>query len=597
MAQTATLRPDLIEPSKESMKHIRPTLCIAAFTFALSIPALAADKAGPARKRAPATHAAKAAQAKAPSGEAQHGDQVVFRVLLAEIALQRGDLDLASKTYSGLASLTRDPKIIERTIEVAGHARRFDVALEAARLWLEVEPASKRAQQMMVTVNVLSNQLSGLAPTLVRLLEADTSALGDNLLGLNRMFARNPDRQAVFRLIDQVCRPFFGVAEAHYAVAMAAGSAGEEGRALAETRRALELRPDWEAAALLEAQILSRKSAAEAIGFMQGFIASNPKAHDVKLALARTLVGEKRYTDAKRLFDGLLLDYPDKPEIVYPAAILALQQNERSLAEARLKHLVTLEMPDKSMAYYYLGQLAEEDKRNGEALGYYAMVGAGEQYVPAHLRSARLLAEQGKLDLARAQLRGAQVATPEERAQLLIAEAGLLREAKQEQAAYALLNEALTKQPEQPDLLYETALLAEKLGHTDILEIRLRKLIELRPDSAQAYNALGYSYAERNIRLTEALALIVRALKIAPDDSFILDSMGWVLYRQGDLSGALKYLEQSYVRRDDPEVAAHIGEVLWKLGRVEDAQRTLQEALKKYPTNEALIAAAKKFGY
>ena len=184
---------------------------------------------------------------------------------------------------------------------------------------------------------------------------------------------------------------------------------------------------------------------------------------------------------------------------------------------------------------------------------------------------------------------------PEERIQLQIAEAGLLREAKQTQAAFDLLDEALTAQPEQPDLLYETALLAEKLDLMEVMESRLRKLIELRPDSAQAYNALGYSYAERNIRLIEALALISKALRIAPNDPFILDSMGWVLYRQGDLPGALTYLEQAYALRDDPEVAAHMGEVLWTLGRVEDAQRTLHEAQKKHPTNEALTAAVKKF--
>lgn len=578
------------------MKHIRNTLCFAALPFFLSLPALAADKAVPAEKKVPTVREAKRPVTSAPrTSDAEGLDRTVYQVLLAEIALQRGDLDLASKAYADLALRTRDPKVLERTIEVAGHARRFDLALEAARLWLDVEPSSKRAQQMMVSVMILSNQLADLAPSLVRLLEADKASLGENLLGLNRMFARNPDRKAAFRLIDEVCTPFFGLAEAHYAVALAAASADEFGRALVEVRRALELRPDWEMAALLEAQLLTRESPAAGISYMQGFVDNNPKANDVRLSLARALVGEKRYAEAKRHFDQLLLDFPDKPEIVYPAAILALQQNEIALAESRFKKLVTLDIPDKSLAYYYLGQIAEEGKQTTEALSYYAMVGAGEQYVPAHVRSARLLAQQGKLELARAQLRSAKGATPEDRIQLLIAEAGLLREEKQTQAAFDLLDEALAAQPDQSDLLYETALLAEKLDLMEIMESRLRKLIELRPDSAQAYNALGYSYAERNMRLIEALALISKALRLAPNDPFILDSMGWVLYRQGDLPAALTYLEQAYALRDDPEVAAHIGEVLWTLGRVEDAQRTLQEAQKKHPANEALAAAVKKF--
>jgi tetratricopeptide (TPR) repeat protein len=596
MAQSTPTSPDLIVNCKESMKHIRNTLCFAALSLFLSLPALAAEKAATAKKKAPAVREAKRPMVSAPrTSDAEGVDRTVYQVLLAEIALQRGDLDLASKAYADLALRTRDPKVLERAIEVAGHARRFDLALEVARLWLDVDPSSKRAQQMMVSVMILSDQLADLAPSLVRLLEVDKASLGENILGLNRMFARNPDRKAVFRLIDEVCTPFSGLPEAHYAVALAAGSADEFERALTEVRRALELRPDWEMAALLEAQLLSRESPATGISFMQVFVDNNPKASDIRLSLARALVGEKRYAEAKRHFDQLLLDYPDKPEIVYPAAILALQQNEIALAESRFKHLVTLDMPDKSLAYYYLGQIAEEAKQNAEALSYYAMVGAGEQNVPAHVRSARLLAQQGKLELARAQLRAAKGATPEERIQLLIAEAALLREAKQTQAAYDLLDKALASQPEQPDLLYETALMAEKLSLTDIMESRLRKLIELRPDSAQAYNALGYSYAERNIRLIEALALISKALKLAPEDPFILDSMGWVLYRQGDLPAALTYLEQAYARRDDPEVAAHMGEVLWTLGRVEDAQRTLREAQEKHPTNEALAAAVKKF--
>jgi len=291
----------------------------------------------------------------------------------------------------------------------------------------------------------------------------------------------------------------------------------------------------------------------------------------------------------------LLAAYPERAEVLYPAAILALQQDDRTLAEARLKHLVTLDIPDKSLAYYYLGQIAEEDKRSAEALAYYALVGAGEHYLPAQLRSAHLLAGQGQIDAARKQLGKAKAGTPEERVQLMIAEAALLREARQIQEAFDLLDEALAGQPEQPELLYETALLAEKLGRMDLLESRLRKLIELRPENAQAYNALGYSYAERNLRLPEARELIEKALKLAPEDSYILDSLGWVLYRQGDLPGALTILERAYAKRADPEIAAHLGEVLWVLGRKEEAARILREAQQKFPTNEVLADALKKF--
>jgi tetratricopeptide (TPR) repeat protein len=594
----------IIQACKEKMKHNHrrlSTLLVAALTIALGAPAFAADEALAKKSRAPVAREAK--RAISVGNEPRPGDseyqgltgQVVYQVLLAEVALQRGNADLASKAYADLALRTRDPKVLERTIEVASYARRPDLAIEAARLWLEVEPTSLRAQQMLTGALVMSNQLDDLAPHLIRMLEVDKEALGTNLLGLNRMLARNTDRKAVFHLVDKVCAPFFGVAEAHYTVAVAAGAAGEPVRALAEARRALELRPDWEMGALLEAQLLARDSTGEAIAALERFVERNPNARDAELHLARALVSEKRYADAKRHFDRLLREYPNSPEIVYPVAILALQQNDTTLAETQLKHLLTLEFTDKSVAYFYLGQIADDGKRVGEAVDYYSRVGAGEHYLPARVRSAQLLANQGKFEAARQQLRDVPVKTELERAQLAIAEAQLLREAKQPEEAFNLLDRALSLQPDQPDLLYESALLAEKLGRLETLETNLRKLIALKPDSAQAYNALGYSYADRNLRLPEARELIEKALKLSPDDPFILDSMGWVLYRQGDFSGALPQLERAYAQRPDPEIAAHLGEVLWMLGRKDDARRVWREAQKKHPANEELAAVVKKF--
>lgn len=579
------------------MKFIRTTLCLAALSVAFGSPALADDMTLSARKRKPAVSPSVPESSGLPATGMQpeiSSGRTVFEVLLAEIALQRGDVDLACRAYADLALITRDPRVLERAVEIAVFARRFDLAIETANLWIDVEPSSLRAQKMLVSALILADRLDELAPHLRRMLESDKAALPGNLLGLNRMFARNPNRPAVFRLVEKVCAPFAGIAEAHYAVAVAASAAGLRERALSEIRQALELRPDWETGAFLQAQFLMRESPEEGIRFMQEFVERNPGAREIELQLARALMSERRYAEAKRHFDHLLETYPDSPEVVYPLAILALQQNDRGLAEAQLKHFVTLDVQDKSPAYYYLGQLAEEDKRFEEALAHYERVVSGEQYLPALMRRARLLSGQGHLDRARELLREAKTEKSEEPVQMVIAEAGLLREAGRVQEAFELLEKQLDAQPEQPELLYETALMAEKQGNLALMEKRLRTLIDLRPESAQAYNALGYSYADRNMRLAEARELIEKALKLAPEDGFILDSMGWVLFRQGDLPGALTYLERSYAKRDDPEIAAHLGEVLWALGRQEDARRILAEARKKHPSNEALAEIIRK---
>ncbi|MBK7673578.1 MAG: tetratricopeptide repeat protein [Candidatus Accumulibacter sp.] len=580
------------------MKPIKMTLLCAALALAFGLPALAAGEEVAAKKPRATTRESRAARPEVTPDIKDYSElsgQVVYQVLLAEMALQRGKTEFASQAYADLAVRTRDPAILQRAIEVAGHARRLDLVLELARLWVEVEPDSQRAQQVLIGVLVMSNQLDGLAPQLIRMLEADKEALPANLLALNRMFARSPDRQAVLRLISQVCKAFFGLAEAHYAVAVAASAADQQEQALAEARQALEQRPEWEAAALLEAQILGTKSPAKAIKSLQRFLERNPGARDAQLQLARVLVTEKRYSEARRLFEELLLAYPNNPDVVFPVAILALQENDTALAEKQLKHLVTLDFQQKSAPYYYLGQIAEGGKRSDDALAYYQQVGPGEYYLPAQVRSAAIRSRSGKLDEARKQLRAAADKSPELGVQLSIAEAALLRDAKETEAALELLEQELGKQPEQPELLYESALLAEKLGRVELMESRLRKLIELQPDSAQAYNALGYSYADRNTRLPEARQLIEKALQLAPNDPFILDSMGWVLYRQGDLEGALGYLQRAHSQRADPEIAAHIGEVLWMLGRKEEARLTLREAQKKDPSNEVLTEAIKRF--
>ncbi|MDR0577829.1 MAG: tetratricopeptide repeat protein [Candidatus Accumulibacter sp.] len=576
------------------MKSIHCLSCLAALLLALGAPAQADEAAVPALK-SPAREAGRPAAAEnLPARDILA--QVVYEVLLAEIALQRGNVDLAVRAYADLAARTRDPKIMERTIEVAGFARRFDLAQDVARRWLDDDPASPRARKMLIGVLAMSNRLNELAPLLIRVLEDDNARLPENLLGLNRTFARNPDRAAVYRLIDAVCQPFSGLAEAHYAVALAASGAGMGERARQEARQALELRPDWEMAALLLIQTSMRDARDEAIGAAENFLESHPDAEQVRLLLARALIGERRYADARREFDRLLRDAPDNPEILYSAAMLALQFDDRALAETRLERYVALgKAPDSDSAHYYLGQIAEDGQRIDEAMSRYARVVSGQHYLPARTRLARLLFAQGKSDEGRELLRSARTDKPEERVQLQIAEAALLREAGRVREAFDFLEQRLAERPENAELMYESALLAERLNDVALMETRLRRLIELRPDNPMAYNALGYAYADRNERLPEARQLIEKALSLSPDDAAILDSMGWVLFRLGDLREALSYLERSYDRHEDPEIAAHLGEVLWTMGRQEDAKRLLLEAQKKFPSSAVLPETMRRF--
>ncbi len=529
-----------------------------------------------------------------PAAELPAG-QVAYQVLLAEIGLRRGYGELALSVYAELAMRSRDPQVLARAVEVAGFTRRLDVAYELAQLWVEAEPESTEARQTLVGVMVMLNRIDELQPHLVRLLEQDKDNLADNLVRLNRMFVRQQDKAAVFRLIERVTAPYGQVAEAHYALAQAALANGDRAQALSSVRRAQELRPEWESPVLLEAQITASEAPAQVVSLLERYLRRYPAAKDVRLHLARAYVGDKRYADASAEFRRLLRDFPNNVEVVYPVAILALQQNDLDTAEAQLKHLLELDFGDRGVVNYYLGQVMEARRQDRAAIDYYAQVGLGDSFVSARNRQAVLLTREGRLGDARLVLQQAAAIHPSQRVAFGQVEAQLLRDAKQFPAALELLEQLLKKHPGNPDLLYDSALVADRLDKVELVEERLRQVIAQQPDNAHAYNALGYTFAERNLRLEEARELVARALALSPGDAFIIDSMGWVLYRQGDLSGALSQLQKAYAIRQDPEIAAHLGEVLWVLGRQDEARRVLREAVRLNPDNEALAAAAKKF--
>lgn len=560
--------------------------------------ALAADAAPApvAKSRAAKAERVPRAPAAVPTSAAElPAGQVAYQVLLAEIALRRGYGDLALSVYAELALRSRDPQVLARAIEVAGFARRMDLAHELAQLWVETEPESVTARQTLVGVLIVLNRLDDLVPHLSKLLEQDKDNLGDNLSRLNRMLVRQPDKSAVLRLVQRVTQPYQSVAEAHFAVAQAALAAGDRPLAQESVRRAQELRPEWEMPVLLEAQIVSAEAPAKVVPLLERYLSRHPNAKDVRLHLARAYVGDKRFSDASAEFRRLLRDFPNSVEVVYPVAILALQQNDLDTAETQLKHLLELEFGDRNLVNYYLGQVMEARKNEAAAIDYYGQVGLSEPFLNARNRQAMLLARAGKLDEARQVLQQTATMHPTERVALGQSEAQLLRDAKRYAEALEVLERLLKSNPGNAELLYDSALVADRLDKVALVEERLRQVIALQPENAHAYNALGYTFAERNMRLDEARELVARALALLPDDAFIIDSMGWVLYRQGDLAGALIQLQKAYGLRQDPEIAAHMGEVLWGLGRQDEARRVLREAARKDPDNEALAAAVKKF--
>jgi tetratricopeptide (TPR) repeat protein len=520
---------------------------------------------------------------------------LLYDILLGEIAQQRGSAGFAAQTYLDLAKRTRDPRIARRAVELATAARMPDLALESARAWQDADPRSLQALQTLVVLLVAQKRIDDTEPYLAKLLESDANAAANGFMQMGRLLGSSADTAANLRVVRKLADRYPQLPQAHFAVAQAASAANDDALALGEVRRAAALRPDWEIAAIYEAQLLQRGAPGEAAKRLSGFLEKYPDARDVRLNYARVLVLDKRNAEARGQFEEIGKRFAKDADAIYAVGLLAMQVKEYDIAEASMKRLLELNFRDPDAARYALGQIAEERKDWPRAIEWYKTIQRSEHALPARVRTANAIAKQGKLEEARAYLRDAG-AQGEQQVTLLVAESQLLREAHMHKEAFELLDGALKRTPDQPDLLYDQALTAEKLNRFDVLESSLKRLIQLRPDHAHAYNALGYSYADRNIRLEEAKTLIEKALELSPGDFFIIDSMGWVLYRMGDLKGAAAQLQRAWRGRADAEIGAHLGEVLWMLGERDEARRIWQEALKAAPDNETLQKTLKRFG-
>jgi len=513
-------------------------------------------------------------------------EQLLYSILLGEIAAQRGSPADAAQTYLDLARKTRDPRIARRAVELATFARTPELALDAARLWHESDPESPQGLRTVTVLLVNAKRVDDAAPYIAKLLEGKDQAAG-GFLQLGQLLGQNADKSANLRVVRKLAEPYPQVAEAHFAVAQAALAANDESLALLELTRAASIRPGWDLTAIFEAQILRRRSPGEAIERLGAYLDKYPTARDVRMNYARLLVGEKRYPEARTQFEKLLSLHKDDGEAIYGVGLLALQAKDYATAESNLTRLLEIGFRDPNGLRFTLAQVAEEQKDWPRAIGWYDSIKRGEHAMPARMRTANALAKQGKLEEARRYLQAVN-AGDGERVQLQIAEAQLLREAQRHKDAFDLLGKALAANPKQTDLMYDYALTAEKLNRLDLLESNLRELIELKPDHAHAYNALGYSLADRNERLPEARKLIEKALELSPEDYYIMDSMGWVLYRMGDLKGAAQQLRRAWKGRPDGEIGAHLGEVLWALGERAEAEAVWREALQASPDSDTL---------
>lgn len=524
-----------------------------------------------------------------------------YQLLIGELELRDGRAGNAYQVLLDAARRTRDPALFQRAVEVAVQSRAGDQAMAAAQAWRDTLPESVDAARTQLQIAAALNRLDGLADPLASVLRTTPDAeRGALIASLPRLFVRATDRKQVAELLEKLLAPYLATPNTRSAVLVATGrawlQAGEKPRALALAREAQTGDAAAAGPALLALELLPD---AQAEALVTRYLAEPAAEPAVQLAYVRVLTQAQRYNDALRQLETLTQKQPTLAAPWLMLGALRVELRQSAPGEAALQRYLTLrdsqptrtedEDDDPVQAWMLLAEAAEQRGDLQAADAWLARIGSGEQALDVQTRRATLLAKQGQIAEARELIQRAPERRPEDARAKLVAEAQVLRQVKRWQDAHALLASAEQRFPGDADLIYELAMMAEKLGKLDEMEQLLRRVIELKPTQQHAYNALGYSLADRNLRLAEARTLIQRAIELAPPgDPFITDSLGWVEYRLGNRAEALRLLKQAYATRPDPEIAAHLGEVLWSAGEQDEARRIWREARERDAANEVL---------
>ena len=518
---------------------------------------------------------------------------LVFRLLLAEIASQRGELNLASELFLDLAKQTDSALLAERATRLTTYTRNGTIALEASKIWNELNKDSIDAQQALSEILVANNKLNEAKPILQKLLlKEKTRASG--FLYLNSLLSRVQDKKAVLTLVTDLAQPYPKLAEAHFAIAHAAWIIKDQKTYEKELASINQIKPDWEMPVLFKGQILTQEDPEKALAFYNDFLSKYPKSNEVRLEYAKLLTNGRKFNEAKNEFIKLVNTANSSAEITIAVGLLSVELEDYDLAEKYFLQSLKRNPKDKDQIFIYLAKIADKKNQNETAITWLNKINNGPHFIESKLIAAEIIAKKESIDKALIFLNGLKTNSPEENLSLIQSKTSFLTRANRHQEAFQLMQNEASNFAISPEFKFDYALLADKLHKYDLMEKLLREAIKIKPDYAVAYNALGYSYADRNINLEDAKKYIEVALSIAPNNHYILDSMGWLYYRLGKLDSALSFIQKAYDIQSDPEIAAHLGEILWVQGKKKEAEDIWQLSLQSFPDNEILKETLKR---
>jgi tetratricopeptide (TPR) repeat protein len=535
--------------------------------------------------------------------------ELFYQLLLGELNAHDGEPGTAYSLLLDAARKTNDGRLFQRAVDIALQSRSGESALSAARAWRQALPASREANRYLLQILIGLNRLGeALEPLRREVATADSKDRESVVLALPRYFSRVTDKKLAATTLEQALTPYLSTpalgAVAWTSIGRMRLEAGDSSGALEAARKGQAMDAKADGPALLALSLIN-PATPQAESIVKKYL-EGPASPEFRMDYARVLLDAQRYADATVQLEVVTLEKPDYMQAWLIRGALELQEGKTSNAEQSLNRYVELALSKTGgaargengrglvQAYLSLAQIAEQRKDFAKADAWLKRIDNPEDLLNAQLRRASILARQGKLEEARKLVRSQPEKTAQDARMKVAAEVEMLRDSKRFQTAYDLLAEAVKRYPDDWELLYDMAMVSEKLGRFDEMERLLRSVIAGRPEHQHAYNALGFSLAERNVRLGEARQLVLKALQYAPADPFITDSLAWVEYRAGNLTEALNLLQGAFKAKPDAEIAAHMGEVLWTLGKRDEAVGVWREGARIDAANESLQNTLKR---
>ena len=573
----------------------------------LAAPLLLAQTNAPATGT-PVSVVATEDQAEPPPPQSALDGELMYQLLIGEITTRDGEASAGFALMLDAARKTNDAQLYQRATDIALQSRSGDAALQSAQAWKLAQPGSREASRYVLQILIALNRVSAtLEPLKAEIESAPVADRSQAINAIPRAYARVSDKKLAAKVVEDALVTYLDNPATASAAWTTTGrmrlAAGDTLGAFQAAQQGYAADRLGEGPALIALELMGPK-VPEAEALTKKYLANNPKAlPEIRMGYARALLDAQRYAEASTQLQLVIRDKPEFASAWLVLGSLQLQDNQLAKAQTSLEHYVALAQQASgeesgrglAQAYLSLAQIAEKRKDFATAESWIARIEDSEEMMQAQTRRASILASQGKLAEGRALIKDLPERNPGDARLKIIAEAGLLRELKQYQLAYDLLGQAIVKFPDETELVYDQAMMAEKLGKLVEMEALLRRVIQDKPEYHNAYNALGYSFADRNVRLPEAKQLISKALEYVPADPFIQDSLGWVEFRLGNSAVAVKIFEEAFKSKPDAEIAAHFGEVLWSMGQRDKAIAIWREGQLLNPENETLLETLKRF--